>query len=50
MKQPKKLTYSQKQIVAKAGYNVKEWALVSEISGILVIVNKQTGERKTLYE
>lgn len=48
MKQPKKLSYSEKVIVAKAGLDPKEWMLQSTYEGGFVIINKITGETRRM--
>ena len=40
MKQPKKLTWKQKQIVAKAGKNPEDYMLHSEDESELILYNK----------
>lgn len=48
MKQPKKLTKKQKQIVSGKYLNPKDWMLVKEEQGYIVIVNKTTKKRRIL--
>ena len=46
MKQPKKLTRSQKEAVSAAHLNVSEWMLVEEKEFYLKLINKVTNKRK----
>lgn len=46
MKQYKRLTRIQKEILSKKHLNVKNWMLKEETDGILVVVHKETGTRK----
>lgn len=48
MKQPKKLTLMQKRTLSEYGLNAKEWMLVAETDFYLKIINKKTGQRKSL--
>lgn len=51
MKQPKKLTRSQKELISKKckkKIDVREWMLVSENEEEIHIINKNTGEIKTI--
>lgn len=48
MKQPKAPTYLQKVKIAKAGLNWKEWAVIKEKDDELNLVNKKTGEQRTI--
>lgn len=44
MKNPKKLTRMQKEIVSSHGLNAKNWALVDETELYLKIINKESGK------
>ena len=44
MKQPKKLTRTQKEILSKQGLNAKDWGLATENENSLMIVNRKTKE------
>lgn len=46
MKQPKKLTRSQKEAVSAAHLNASEWMLVEETEFYLKLINKSTNKRK----
>ena len=46
MKQPKKLTRSQKEAVSAAYLNASEWMLVEEKEFYLKLINKVTNKRK----
>lgn len=46
MKNPKKLTRTQKEIVSSHGLNAKNWALVEETEFYLKIVNKDSGNTR----
>lgn len=46
MKQPKKLTRSQKEAVSAAHLNASEWMLVEEKEFYLKLINKVTNKRK----
>lgn len=46
MKNPKKLTRTQKEIVSSHGLIVKNWALVEETEFYLKIVNKDSGKTR----
>lgn len=48
MKQPKRLTKTQKECLTAHHLNAKKWALIEETDFYLKIINKQTGTRKTL--
>lgn len=48
MKQPKKLTWKQKQIVSEAGLNPKEYMLHSENNEELVLYNKKEKRLESL--
>lgn len=48
MKQPKKLTRTQKEIVHSQGYNVDEWMVRRETEFHLFLVHKDTGRRITI--
>lgn len=48
MKQGKRLTLEQKKIVSSHYMNAKEWSLVSESEFYLRLVNKRTGDFKTI--
>ena len=48
MKQPKKLTRNQKEVVHSHGYNVDEWMLRKETEFKLYLVHKSTGKRITV--
>ena len=46
MKQPSRLTFSQKIVVGNNGLNADEWALIVDLGNDLRIINKETGEIK----
>ncbi|KLU68262.1 MAG: hypothetical protein RHS_5918 [Robinsoniella sp. RHS] len=46
MKQYKRLTRIQKEILSKKHLNANNWMLKEETDGILVVVHKETGTRK----
>ena len=46
MKQPSRLTFSQKLIVGNNGLNCDEWAFIEDLGVDLRIINKETGEIK----
>lgn len=48
MKQPKKLTREQKQIVSNTGFVPDNWMLEQETEFYLKIVHKTTGTRRTI--
>lgn len=48
MKQPKKLTRMQKEIVHSHGYNVDEWMVRRETEFHLYLIHKNTGKRLTV--
>lgn len=48
MKQPKKLTRNQKELLAKKGLNWKEWMLESEDVVFYTFVHKGNGRKKIL--
>lgn len=48
MKQAKKLTRRQKEIVYSQGYNVDEWMVRRETGFHLFLVHKETGRRVTI--
>ncbi len=48
MKQPKKLTRDQKQIVSVNNLNPKEWMLIEDLGSYLSIFNKSTGATKRI--
>lgn len=48
MKQPKKLTRTQKEIVHSHGYNVDKWMLRKETPFKLYLVHKENGKRLTV--
>lgn len=51
MKQPKKLTRKQKEIMSKKGYeNIKDWRLVSNKPEYILIINLKTKEMKTIWK
>ena len=47
MKQPKKLTRSQKGFLSKKGYNPEEWMLQSEDTKDIVFIHKAS--KKSLF-
>lgn len=49
MKQPKKLTRRQKEILSKNGKNCKEWALESEEADCFTVV-KRDGTGRICYK
>ncbi len=46
MKQPSRLTFSQKLVVGNNGLNCDEWAFIEDSGLNLRIINKKTGEIK----
>lgn len=48
MKQPKKLTRTQKEIVSNHGLNADEWALIEETDFYYKLINKTSGVRKSV--
>lgn len=48
MKQPKKLTRSQKECLNAHHLNADNWALIEETEFYLKIINKETGKRKSV--
>ena len=48
MKQTKKLTRTQKEIVHSHGYNVDEWMVRRETEFHLYLIHKNTGKRLTV--
>lgn len=44
MKQPSRLTFNQKIVVANNGLNPNEWALIKDLGADLRIINKETEE------
>lgn len=48
MKQPKKLTRTQKEIVSSHGLKADEWALVEETEFYYKLINKETGIVKSV--
>lgn len=48
MKNPKKLTRTQKEIVSAHGLNTEHWSLVQEMEFYLRIINKQTGQTRMI--
>ena len=48
MKQPKKLTRSQKECLSAHHLNTENWMLVEETEFYLKIINKQTGVKKMI--
>lgn len=48
MKQPKKLTRQQKEACSAHHLNAEHWLLVEETEFYLKLINKETGNRKTI--
>lgn len=48
MKQPKKLTRNQKEILSKHYMNANEWSLIQETDFYLTVVHRETGRTKRL--
>lgn len=48
MKQPKKLTGSQKECLSAHHLKADNWMLVEETDFYLKIINKETGKRKSV--
>lgn len=44
MKQPKKLTRTQKELLSAQGYVADGWMLIEETERCLTIINKESGE------
>lgn len=48
MKQPKKLTRDQKEVLTANGYSWKKWSLVEETEFYIKVINRETGKRLRL--
>ena len=48
MKQPKRLTRQQKQIVTANGLNASNWMLAEETDFYLKLINKETGKKRAV--
>ena len=48
MKQPKKLTREQKEIVSSHGLPAKDYMLVEEMEFYYKLIHKETGKMKTI--
>lgn len=48
MKQPKRLTRNQREVLSANNLNWRDWALVEETEFYLKIINKSTRARKNL--
>jgi hypothetical protein len=48
MKQPKKLTRAMKEMLSKLGLKPTEWMYTRQTNRYLIIIHKQTKERKVL--
>ena len=48
MKQPKKPTRNQKEIIRSNGLNEKDWMVVRESDFYINLVHKKTGQRKRI--
>lgn len=48
MKQPKKLTRQQKEILTSHSLNANDWMLVEEMEFYLKIIHKSTGKTKMI--
>lgn len=48
MKQPKKPTRTQKELIKAAGLDWKNWNVAAEDNEKLVAINKRTGSRRTI--
>ncbi len=48
MKQPKRLTRQQKQIVTANGLNAGNWMLAEETDFYLKLINKETGKKRAV--
>ena len=48
MKQPKKLTLSQKQLVSAANLNAKNWMFIEDLGSYIKIINKETNHIKMI--
>lgn len=49
MKNLKKLTLVQKQIISEMGLNPKQWGVVCKKGHILTIMHRETKETKDIY-
>lgn len=49
MKQPKRLTRNQKELLKKKGLNWKEWMLLEETTISYVFVHKKTKQEFTVW-
>lgn len=50
MKQPKKLTRNQKELLAKSKLNWREWMLLREDQRFYTFIHKGNGRRKILVK
>jgi hypothetical protein len=48
MKQPKAPTRDQKERIAKAGLNWRDWQVEYQTGELIMLVSKKTGERKPI--
>lgn len=48
MKQPKKLTRIQKEVLRASGLNWKNWALLSQSESYLRVINKESGRIRSV--
>lgn len=48
MKQPKKLTREQKEILSNHFMSAKEWSLIEDLGSYLKVINRETGKIKIL--
>ena len=48
MKNPKKLTRTQKEIVSSHGLNPNDWALIEETEFYYKLINKTSGIKKSV--
>jgi len=50
LKQPKKLTRTQKELVSKAGLVASNWMLLTEDNISITIVHKSSGNKKVIMK
>lgn len=50
MKQPKKLTRTQKEILSKENLVPDNWMLLNEDNISITVINKKSGKRKIIFK
>lgn len=50
MKQPKKPTRAQKEIMKSAGLDWRNWSVAEEVVDQLTLISKKSGRRRTIYK